>query len=176
MGIKVRLPNATGWVVHPKIEDLRVEVEKPTVAESLDFNERRKNYLRVEAAIHPDTRKPIYKAGVLQTVTIELPIPFDVTSEQILPHIKSVQGLEDLQWSPATGKEILRRFLEPDLVFEEEKDEPVLDDDGKPTGQVERRTVKTAFYTHLIREMWEAKTYARPLESPIPSSDTATAG
>lgn len=174
MGIKLRLPNPIGVIAHPVIEDLRVEVEKPSIADSLDFSEKMKQFLRVEVAIHPDTRKPIYKQGVLQTVTIQLPVPFDSTVDQIAPHVKNVYGLDDVEFSPGIVREVLKRFLEPDLIFTEDQDVPVVDEEGIPTGQVERKPVKVNFYTHVVKKMMDAETYGRPLESPILSPATSS--
>lgn len=164
--IKLRLPNPIGIIVHPVDPDIRIEVEKPSAAESLDFWQKQAANVVKKPAFYPDG-KPIYKLGELQTITYPQAPSFDMTAELIAKHLKNVYGLDEA-FSPEKAIIVLRRFLEPDLAFTEEQDVPILDDDGKPTGQTEHKSVLVNFYTHVVKKAMDQETYARPLESPTP--------
>lgn len=155
MPILYELEPNTATVAHPNHEDVKVDLVQPDLVDILEFQDKSKG-----------NRTPAEKfMGMLAFLA---------------QHTKLVQGLVNREGAPVKlaapiDAQALVPFTRTAFDCEYEDDIPVLDAEGKSTGQTERKMVKGWFANYLVTRLMEADTFDRPLEQgKTPSMSNST--
>lgn len=155
MPILFELEPNTVTVTHPQHEDVTVELVQPTLREVLKFRDEAEAFKTSEER-------------------------FDGYCRFLADHVKRVSGLVDRAGNPVVlrpplGVAEIEAISKPRFDCMIEADVPVMGEDGKPTGTVERKTISEWFPTYLVNRLMAEDTFSRPLApGKIPSTSTTS--
>ncbi len=149
---RYRLQPNTATIAHPNDPELKIELSQPSVREVIVFRDQSEKFDSAEARL----------VGFV---------------DFLAKHVRRVSGLVDDATDKAMTLEApidvaqVERITTPDFDCHVERDVEVLDADGKPTGQTERKVVREWFATYLVGRLMTEETFSVPL-APGPTRST----
>lgn len=158
----IRIPRPKAVLTHPEDPDLRVTVEKPTVADYLEWRSSVVENTKMYPAFKPGTDEPIRDVmGRLEAIPGPTNMPKGLLEEYLLKCIRNVSGISE---AGAELRDIVRAFWEEPFTVHGVTREVERVRDGKVVKETEK--FDQAFALWLLDKVNNGGTFKQldPLE------------